>query len=64
MWNRWPQQRIGERAGMRGTHNRRGGNEAADASHFLYQVADDFNVKLDVQASPKVVTKRLRSRSS
>ncbi len=26
-----------------------GGNESADASHFLYQLADDFNVALDVQ---------------
>jgi hypothetical protein len=31
---------------MRSTYDRRGGN--ADASHFLYQVRDDFNVTLDV----------------
>ncbi len=49
MWERWPQQRIGVRAYMRSTYDRRGGNEGADASHFLYQVADDFNVTLDVE---------------
>ena len=49
MWDRWPYQRIGQRAYMRSTYDRRGGNEAADASHFLYQLADDFNVTLDVQ---------------
>ena len=48
MWDRWPEQRIGARAYMRSTYDRSGGNEAADASHFLFQVADDFNVTLDV----------------
>lgn len=48
MWDRWPQQRIGARAYMRSTYDRSGGNEGADASHFLYQRADDFNVSLDV----------------
>ena len=32
-------QRIGARAYMRSTYDRRGGNEGADASHFLYQSA-------------------------
>jgi hypothetical protein len=50
-WDRWPQQRIGARAYMRSTYDRRGGNEGADASHFLYQLADDFNVALDVQGA-------------
>jgi hypothetical protein len=49
MWDRWPVQRLGQRACMRSTYDRRGGNESADASHFLYQEADDFNVTLDVQ---------------
>ncbi|HZL37271.1 MAG TPA: DUF2961 domain-containing protein [Tepidisphaeraceae bacterium] len=49
MWDRWPYQRIGQRAYMRSTYDRSGGNEGADASHFLYQIADDFNVALDVQ---------------
>ena len=53
-WERWPYQRIGERAYMRSTYDRRGGNEGADASHFLYQLADDFNVTLDV-AGPGVL---------
>ena len=48
-WDKWPQQRIGVRAYMRSTYDRRGGNEGADASHFLYQQADDFNVTLDVE---------------
>jgi len=47
-WQRWPYQRIGVRAYMRSTYDRSGGNEGADASHFLYQTADDFNVTLDV----------------
>ena len=48
-WDLWPQQRVGVRAYMRSTYDRRGRNEAADASHFLYQTADDFNVSLDVE---------------
>jgi hypothetical protein len=51
LWDRWPQQRLGVRAYMRSTYDRRGGNESADASHFLYQLADDFNVTLDVEGS-------------
>lgn len=54
MWERWPYQRIGARAYMRSTYDRRGGNEGADASHFLYQLADDFNVPLDV-AGPGIL---------
>src|ERR1041385_7367763 len=54
MWDRWPYQRIGARAYLRSTYDRRGGNEGADASHFLYQLADDFNVTLDV-AGPGVL---------
>jgi hypothetical protein len=47
-WEHWPDQRIGVRAYMRSTYDRRGGNERADASHFLYQLAEDKNVTLDV----------------
>ncbi|EEF58611.1 DUF2961 domain-containing protein [Pedosphaera parvula] len=54
MWERWPYQHIGQRAYMRSTYDRRGGNEGADASHFLYQLADDYNVSLDV-AGPGVL---------
>jgi hypothetical protein len=50
-WDRWPYQRIGARAYMRSTYDRRGGNEGADASHFLYQLADDNNVTLYVQGA-------------
>jgi hypothetical protein len=53
-WERWPYLRIGARAYMRSTYDRAGGNEGADASHFLYQEADDFNVSLDV-AGPGVL---------
>src|SRR6476646_10734543 len=49
MWDKWPQQRIGVRAYMRSTYDRRGGNEGADASHFLYQLAEDRNVTLDLE---------------
>lgn len=51
LWERWPYQRIGARAYMRSTYDRSGGNEGADASHFLYQLADDFNVTLDIEGS-------------
>ncbi len=54
MWDRWPYHRIGVRAYMRSTYDRTGGNRDADASHFLYQEADDFNVALDV-AGPGIV---------
>lgn len=47
-WDCWPVQRIGARAYMRSTYDRGGGNENADAGHFLYQLRDDFNVTLDV----------------
>lgn len=50
-WGHWPYQRIGMRAYMRSTYDRRGGNEGADASHFLYQLADDYNVTLDVEGA-------------
>jgi hypothetical protein len=54
LWDHWAGQRIGERAYMRSTYDRRGGNEGADASHFLYQLADDYNVTLDV-AGPGIL---------
>jgi len=50
-WDEWPYQRIGSRAYMRSTYDRRGGNESADASHYLYQEAETFNVTLDVQGA-------------
>jgi len=48
LWTRWPEQRLGVRAYMRSTYDRASRNEAADASHFLCQLADDRNVTLDV----------------
>lgn len=47
-WERMYRPRVGNRAYMRSTYDRAGGNEGADASHFLRQVAPDFNVTLDV----------------
>jgi hypothetical protein len=46
------------RAYMRSTYDRSGGNEGSDASHFLYQVADDFNVTLDVEGAGVLVFSR------
>ena len=54
LWDHWADQRIGMRAYMRSTYDRRGGNEGADASHFLYQLSDDFNVTLDL-AGPGIL---------
>src|SRR6476660_2578090 len=54
-WDMWPVQRMGVRAYMRSTYDRAGRNEGADASHFLYQKADDFNVTLDVAGHPGIL---------
>jgi hypothetical protein len=54
MWDRLPYHRLGVRGYMRSTYDRTGGNRDADASHFLYQEADDFNVALDA-AGPGVL---------
>ena len=47
-WEDWPLLRIGVRAYVRSNYDRKGGNERADASHYLYQLAEDKNVTLDV----------------
>lgn len=57
-WSRWPDQRIGMRAYMRSTYDRSGGNEGADASHFLYQLSDSFNVALDLEGPGILVFSR------
>ena len=49
MWDQWPTQRIGTRAYMRSTYDRAGGNESADASHFLFANEENCNVTLDVR---------------
>jgi len=49
MWDKWHQQRIGVRAYMRSTYDRRGGNEGADASHFLFADEENYNVTLDIK---------------
>ena len=57
-WDRWAYLRIGQRTYMTSTYDRRGGNETADASHFLYQLADDRNVSLDVMGPGVLAFKR------
>lgn len=57
-WERLPYQRIGVRASMRSTYDRHGNNRTADASHFLYQESDTFNVALDVQGPGILYFKR------
>jgi hypothetical protein len=52
---RLPYLKLGVRAFMRSTYDRWGGNEGADASHFLRQEAPDRNVTLDA-AGPGVFT--------
>src|SRR6476659_8443873 len=46
-WQRWPYLRIGVRPYMRSTFDRSGGNDNADAAHFIRQVDDTHNVALD-----------------
>ncbi|MBA3936423.1 MAG: DUF2961 domain-containing protein [Planctomycetes bacterium] len=48
-WDHWADQRIGQRAYLRSTYDRGGGNLHVDASNFLYQLADDANVTLDLE---------------
>ena len=49
MWDQLPNQRIGVRAYMRSTYDREGGNQSADASHYLFAEEEDYNVSLDVK---------------
>ncbi|MBE0652808.1 MAG: DUF2961 domain-containing protein, partial [Bacteroidales bacterium] len=46
MWDRWPSQRIGVRAYMRSTYDRKGGNPD---QYLLFSSADTYNVTLDVK---------------
>ncbi len=57
-WDKLPYQRIGVRAYMRSTYDREGNNRSADASHFLYQQSDEFNVALDVKGPGVLYFKR------
>lgn len=43
---------------MRSTYDRRGGNEGGDASHFLNQISDTFNVTLDLKGPGLLVVSR------
>lgn len=53
-WDKIPYLRLGMRAYMRSTYDRTGNNRRADASNYLYQESDKFNVTLDVK-SPGVL---------
>ncbi len=57
-WDRWPEQRIGMRTYMLSTYDRSGANEGADASHFLYQLSDNFNVSMDIEGAGMLVFAR------
>lgn len=57
-WERWPYQQIGARSYMRSTYDRTGGNESADASHYLYQESNTFNVTLDLEGPGVLVFAR------
>ncbi len=46
-WQRWPYLRIGVRCYMRSTFDRSGGNDNADAAHFIRQIDDTHNVVID-----------------
>jgi hypothetical protein len=46
-WARWPYLRIGARCYMRSTFDRSGGNDNADAAHFIRQIDDTHNVVID-----------------
>ena len=46
-WDHWPYLRIGVRSYMRSTFDRTGGNDNADAAHFLRQIDGTHNVALD-----------------
>ncbi|UCD48940.1 MAG: DUF2961 domain-containing protein [Phycisphaerales bacterium] len=58
MWDKVPYHRIGVRAYMRSTYDREGNNRSADASHYLYQESDDFNVTLDTRGPGVLYFKR------
>jgi hypothetical protein len=47
----WPVLRFGARTYMRSTYDRSGGNEAADASHFLRRERDGTFTTLDVEGA-------------
>jgi len=58
MWDRLAYHRIGVRAYMRSTYDCQGNNRTADASHFLYQESDEYNVTLDVKGPGVLYFKR------
>lgn len=57
-WDELPLIHIGDRAYMRSTYDRAGGNEGADASHFLREASDGTFVTLDVAGNGVLVFSR------
>ncbi len=57
-WEKLPQLNVGMRAYMRSTYDRTGNNRRADASNYLYQESDTFNVALDVKSPGVLYFKR------
>ena len=55
LWESLPLVRIGDRAYMRSTFDREGGNHTGDASHFIRAERDDFHTTLDVAGPGAVV---------
>src|SRR6476620_3322119 len=53
-WERWPYLRIGARCYMRSTFDLSGGNDNADAAHFIRQIDDTHNVVID-EAGPGIL---------
>ena len=54
----WPRLRLGVRAVMRSTHDPTGGNEYADASHFIRRDAAGLSVPLDLHGPGVLVFAR------
>ncbi len=46
-WDKWPVLRLGVRAYMKSTFDRKGGNNFADAAHYIRQLDDQHSVALD-----------------
>jgi hypothetical protein len=57
-WDELPRIHLGDRAYMRSTYDRGGGNEGVDASHFIREAGDGTFVTLDVGGSGALVFAR------
>ncbi len=50
-WEKWDHLRIGTRTIMRSTYDRTGGNDSADASHYLRAEASGLAIPLDLEGA-------------